>query len=139
MAKYVLKDGYALVDGDDVSSRIRQLEVSMTADDVDSTTMGEGVHQHLGGLRQDQYSFTFANDPLILDPILYPLLATADATPEFAVDAAAFSGAASVSNPHYKTGAAILLNYAPISGEIGALSEFQVTIPSNEQIVRTYT
>lgn len=139
MAKYVLKDAALTLDGDDVSSRVRQIEVSMTADDVDSTTMGEGVHQHLGGLRQDQYGVTFANDPTVLDPVLYPLLATADATPEFPVIAAAFSGGASVTNPHYTTQKAILLNYAPISGEIGALSEIQVTIPSNEQIIRTYT
>lgn len=139
MAKYVLKDATMSVDGDDLSSRVRQLEVSMTADDIDSTTMGEGVHQHLGGLRQDQFVATFANDPTILDPTLYPLLATADATPEFPIIAKAFSAAASVTNPSYSTQKAILLNYAPISGEIGALSEIQVTFPSNEAIVRAYT
>lgn len=139
MAKYVLKDADLTVDGSSVSSRVRQIEVSMTADDIDSTTMGEGVHQHLGGLRQDQFVATFANDPLILDPILYPLLSTADATPEFPVIAKATSAAASASNPSYSTLLAILLNYAPISGEIGALSEIQVTFPSNEQIVRAYT
>ena len=139
MPKYVLKDATLDLDGSDVSNRVRGLTVSMAADDIDSSTMGDGVHQHLGGLRQDQYAVTFANDPDVLDPVLYPLLATADSTPEFAVDASAFAGAASVSNPHYTTGAAILLTYEPIAGEIGALSEFQVTIPSNEAIVRTYT
>lgn len=139
MAKYVLKDASLEIDGDDVSNRVRGLSVTMTADDVDSSTMGDGVHQHIGGLRSDNYEVTFANDPDVLDPVLFPLLASADATPEFTVDAAAFSTGASASNPHYTTGAAILLAYNPISGEIGALSEFQVTIPSNEAIVRTYT
>src|SRR5262245_13881363 len=139
MAKYVLKDATLELDGHDVSSRVRGLSVTMTADDVDSSTMGDGVHQHIGGLRSDNYEVTFANDPTVLDPVLYPLLATASTTPEFTADASAFAGAASVNNPHYTTGAAILLAYNPISGEIGALSEFQVTIPSNEAIVRTYT
>ena len=61
MAKYVLKDAFLEIDGDDVSNRVRGLSVTMTADDVDSSTMGDGVHQHIGGLRSDNYEVTFAN------------------------------------------------------------------------------
>lgn len=141
MGKYVLKDAWFEVDGNDLSSRVRQIEVTMNADDIDSSTMGEGVHQHLAGLRSDNYVVTFASDfdAGMVDDVLYPLLATADSQPEFTAAASAFGPVASVTNPHYTTGAAILLNYSPIAGEIGALSEVQVTIPSNEAIIRTYT
>lgn len=141
MAKYVLKNAYLSVDGHDLSNRVRQVEVTMNADDIDSSTMGDGVHQHLAGLRADNYVVTFASDFAAgsVDDVLFPLLATADTQPEFDVAASAFGQTASATNPHYTTGAAILLNYSPIAGEIGALSEVQVTIPSNEQIVRTYT
>lgn len=141
MAKYVLKDAWLEVDGNDLSSRVRQIEVTMNADDIDSSTMGEGVHQHLAGLRSDNYVVTFASDFAVgmVDDVLFPLLATADTQPEFTVKASAFGSVASTTNPHYTTGKAILLNYSPIAGEIGALSEVQVTIPSNEAIVRSYT
>jgi len=141
MGKYVLKDAFLEIDGHDLSTRVRQVEVTMTADDIDSSTMGEGVHQHLAGLRSDNYVATFASDfdAGMIDEVLFPLLATADVQPEFTVRASAFGSTFSATNPGFTTGAAILLNYSPISGEIGALSEVQVTIPSNEQIVRTYT
>ena len=141
MGKYVLKDAFLEVDGHDLSNRVRQIEVTMTADDIDSSTMGDGVHQHLAGLRSDNYVVTFASDfdSGSVDAVLFPLLATADTQPEFTVDAAAFSTGASATNPHYTTGGAILLNYSPIAGEIGALSEVQVTIPSNELIIRSFT
>lgn len=139
--KFVLKDAYLSVDGHDLSSRVRQVEVTMNADDIDSSTMGEGVHQHLAGLRSDNYVVTFASDFDVgsVDDVLYPLLATADTQPEFEVEASAFGPVFSSTNPGYTTGAAVLLNYSPIAGEIGALSEVQVTIPSNERIIRTYT
>lgn len=141
MAKYVLKDAWLEVDGHDLSNRVRQVEVQMNADDVDSSTMGDGVHQHLAGLRSDNFVVTFASDfdGVSVDAVLYPLLATADVQPEFEVKCAAKGSTISSSNPQFSTGAAILLNYSPIAGEIGALSEVQVTIPSNERIVRSYT
>lgn len=141
MAKYVLKDAWLEVDGHDLSTRVRQVEVTMTADDIDSSTMGAGVRQHLAGLRSDNYVVTFASDFAtgMVDDVLYPLLATADVQPEFTVKAAAHGSTASSTNPHFTTGAAVLLNYSPIAGEIGALSEVQVTIPSNELITRVYT
>lgn len=141
MSKFVLKDAWGEIDGHDLSDRIRQVEVQMNADDIDSSTMGDGVHQHLAGLRADNFVFTFASDFDLgkVDDVLFPLLATADTQPEFTVSVSAFGPVASTTNPHFTTGAAILLNYSPIAGEIGALSEVQVTIPSNEQITRVYT
>lgn len=141
MAKYVLKDAWLEVDGHDLSSRVRSVEVQMNADDVESSTMGTGVHQHLAGLRADQFNVTFASDLDAggVDEVLYPLLATADTQPEFTVKASAKGATISSSNPQYSSAACILLTYQPISGEIGALSETQVQFLSNEAIVRSYT
>lgn len=141
MAKFVLKNAFLEVDGKALSDRVRHIEVTMNADDIESSTMGEGVHQHLAGLRADNFVVTFASDfdAGKVDDVLYPLLATADVQPEFTVKCSPFGPTASATNPVYTTGKAILLNYSPIAGDIGALSEVQVTIPSNEAIVRSYT
>lgn len=139
--KYVLKDAYLLVDGKDLSNRVRSITVTMSAADVESSTMGEGVVQHLAGLRSDQYEVTFASDDAAgsVNETLYPLLATADLQPTFAVKAAAHGLTPAADNPLYQTGEAILLSFTPFGGAIGALSENQVTIPSNEAIVRSFT
>ena len=138
---FVLKDCFVQIDGVDLTTDGASVEVSMAADDVEVSTFGAGVHQHLGGLRADQFVITFLSnfDANRVDDTLYPLLANADGTPEFRVVVAAFGPIGSVSNPHYVSNRCILLNYSPIAGDIGARSETQVTIPSNAEIVRETT
>ena len=138
---FVLKDCFVEIDGKELTTDGAAVEVSMAADDVEVSTFGAGVHQHLGGLRADQFQITFLSnfDPDRVDDVLFPLLADADSTPEFTVKIAAFGGTPSESNPVYTSSRCILLNYSPIAGDIGARSETQVTIPSNEQIVRDVT
>lgn len=138
MGKFVVKDAVVSIGGVTLSDRVAQVEVQMNADDVDVSTMGTGVHEHLAGLRNDQFILTFLSDfdANEVDATLFPLLADADSTPEFAVYVQPFSGSPSATNPKYSSTACILLNYSPISGAVGARSETQVTIPSNELIQR---
>ena len=133
---FVLKDAYVQIDGVDLTTDGASVEVSMAADDVDVSTFGAGVHQHLGGLRADQFAITFLSnfDTQRVHDVLWALLADADQTPEFRVVVAPFGAVASVTNPHFYSNRCILLNYSPLAGEIGARSETQVTIPSNEAI-----
>jgi hypothetical protein len=138
---FVLKDCYVQIDSVDLTTDGASVEVSMAADDVDVSTFGAGVHQHLGGLRADQFVITFLSnfDANRVDDTLFPLLATADQTPEFTVRVGAFGSIPSATNPHYVSTRCILLNYSPLAGDIGARSETQVTIPSNELITRDTT
>lgn len=141
MAKFVIKDPVVFVDGQDLSDRVASVTVNMDADDVDVSTSGTGVHQHLGGLRNDRFEVTFLSDYAAgkVDAVLYELLATADSQPEFPVYVQPFTGAVSTTNPRYSSTKAILLSYQPIAGNIGDRSETQVVFPSNEMIVRKYT
>lgn len=141
MAKYVIKDAVVSVDGADLSDRVASVTVNMDADDVDVSTMGTGVHQHLGGLRNDRFEVTFLSDyaSAKVDAVLYQLLATASSQPEFTVYVQPVSGGVSSTNPQYKSTKCILLSYQPIAGNVGDRSETQVVFPSNEAIVRHYT
>ena len=138
---FVIKDAYVQIDGTDLTTDGASVSVEMTAEDVVVSTFGAGVVQHLGGLRSDQFLITFLSnfDADRVDDTLFPLLATVDSTPEFTVRVAAFGSTPSDANPTYTSDRCILLNYSPISGDIGARSETQVTIPSNSLIVRDTT
>lgn len=138
MGKFVIKDAVVTIATVALSDRVAQVEVQMNADDVDVSTMGTGVHEHLAGLRNDQFVLTFLSDfdADEVDDTLFPLLADASSTPEFAVSVKPFSTSTSATNPLYSSAACILLNYSPISGAVGARSESQITIPSNEAITR---
>lgn len=138
MPKYIIKDAVLVVNSVDLSSRVASVSVIMEGDDVDVSTMGTGVHEHLTGLRNDRFEVTFLSDfdADMVDDTLFPLLADADSQPEFAVYAQPFSGAISTTNPRYSTDRAILNTYQPIAGAVGARSEVTVTFFSNEAIDR---
>jgi len=141
MPKFVILDASVLINGVDLSARVAQVEVQMNSDDVDVSTMGAGVHQHLAGLRADAYIVTFLSDfdAAMVDATLAPLQASASSTPEFPIKVRAHQTAVSSINPSFECLKAILLTYSPIAGAIGARSETQVTFPSNDMITRHTT
>jgi hypothetical protein len=134
---FVLKDAYVQIDGNDLTTDGASVEVSMAAEDIDVSTFGGGgVRQHLGGLRSDQFVITFLSnfDTSRVHDTLFPLLATADQTPEFRTVVSPFGPIFGPDNPGFLSNRCILLNYTPLAGDIGARSEMSVTIPSNEPI-----
>lgn len=141
MAKYIIKDAVTLINSVDLSNRVASVTVFMEGDDVDVSTMGTGVHQHLTGLRNDRFEVVFLADfaAAMVDATLYPLLATASSQPEFPVSVKPFSTATSATNPTYSSQLCILNTYQPIAGEVGSRSEVSVTFFSNEAIVRGTT
>jgi len=141
MPKFVILDPQVTINGVDLTSRVAHVEVQMNSDDVDVSTSGPGVHQHLGGLRNDAFIFTFLSDfdAAMVDATLQPLVASPTGTTEFPIKVRHQSGTVSSTRPSYETTKGILLNYSPIAGDVGARSETQVTMPSNEQILRHTT
>lgn len=138
MSKFVVKNAVVSINSVDLSNRVASVEVQMNADDVDVSTMGTGVHEHLAGLRNDQFVMTFLSDfdASEVDATLFPLLATATSQPEFTVSVTPQTGGASSTNPQFTSTKCILLSYQPIAGAVGARSETNVTFPSNEAIAR---
>lgn len=138
MPKFVILDPQVEIDDVDLTGRVAHVEVNMVSDDVDVSTSGPGVHEHLGGLRADGFVFTFLSDfdAAMVDATLTLLQATPTSTPEFNIKVRHRSAAVSTTTPSYETTKGILLNYSPIAGDIGARSETQVMMPSNEMITK---
>ncbi len=138
MPKYIVKDASVTLNSVNLSTRVAQVAIIMEADDVDVSTMGTGVHEHLAGLRSDRFEITFVSDfdVAMVDATLAPLLATATTQPTFPVVVKPTSAAVSATNPSYTSSTCILLNYSPLAGEVGSRSETAVVIVSNVLIVR---
>lgn len=141
MARFVIKDAKVLINGVDLSRRVAEVVVNTDVDDVDISTMGTGVHEHLGGLGNDNFVIKFLQDfaSAMVDQTLWPLKSTSTSTIEFTVQVSSTSSALSSSNPGFKSTRCILLTYQPIQGAVGSRSEVDVTFPSNEAITRVYT
>lgn len=128
MAKLVLRDCFIEINGVNFSSHVSQVEVSLSKDEIDTTNFGGSGRERVAGLKDDQFQITFQQDYASgeVDDVLYPLW---DQEEEFVVKVRPTSQAISANNPEYSA-TCILLEYQPISGKVGDLSDTKVKIPA---------
>lgn len=128
MGKLVLRDCYVVVNAVNMSDHVSSVEVNFVKDEVETTSFGGAGRERVAGLKDDSFVFTFQQDfdPGEVNAILSPLYHNET---EFTVEVRPTSSAVSASNPKY-TGTCILLEYQPLSGSPGDLSETEVTFPT---------
>lgn len=128
MAKVILKDCYIVVNGTNFSDHVNMVTVNLSKDDVETTSFSGGGRERKAGLKDDSFELGFQQDfdAASVDAVLYPLY---DLETEFEVEVRPTSAAVSPTNPSY-TGDCILLEYSPLDGKVGDLSETKVKIPS---------
>ena len=132
MAVFVATDYNIKINGVDYSTNLTQAELSVEADDVETTAFGSTYRNRIGGLKQGSLNLQFNQDFAAagIDSVLFPLLGTA-AT----VVIKPTSGTVSASNPTY-TFNALVVSYTPIAGSVGDLSTFSVTWPVSGTVTR---
>ena len=62
MAKFVATDYVVSVGGTDLSSALNSVELSVEADDIETTTFGAGYRTRIGGLKQASVTLNFLQD-----------------------------------------------------------------------------
>lgn len=125
MAKLVLRDCYVVVNGTNFSDHVSSCEINMSKDEVETTNFSGSGRERVHGLQDNSFSVTFQQDfaAASVDAVLFPLWNNEN---EFTVEIRPTSGSVSASNPKY-TGTCILLEYQPLAGDVGDLSETEVT------------
>lgn len=128
MGKKVLRDCFIEVNGVNFSDHISSVTVNMSKDEVETTNFGGQGRERVHGLRDDSFEINFQQDFEAgeVDDVLYPLW---DEETEFTVKVRPSAGAKSASNPEWSA-TCILLEYTPLAGDVGALSETSVTFPA---------
>lgn len=114
------------VGGTDLSDHVRSMTVTMTAEDVDITAMGSVSRQHLPGLRDDRIEVVFFQDFAAskVDATLNTLVGSSTGATIIAYNDSTV--AVSSTNPKY-TMLGVLLDYTPLSGEVGTANQTTVT------------
>jgi len=125
MAKLVLRDCYVVVNGTNFSDHVSSCEINMSKDEVETTNFSGSGRERVHGLQDNSFTVTFQQDfaGASVDAVLFPLWNNEN---EFTVEIRPTSGSVSASNPKY-TGTCILLEYQPLAGDVGDLSETEVT------------
>lgn len=128
MGKIVLRDCYIVVNSVNFSDHVSSVEVNLSKDEVETTNFSGQGRERVAGLKDDNFVINFQQDFAAgeVDAVLYPLWANET---EFTVEVRPTSSAVSATNPAY-TGTCILLEYQPLSGSVGDLSETEVTFPT---------
>lgn len=128
MAKFVLKNAMITVNGVDISDHTKSVTVSLSKDEIDTTNFSGGGRERAHGLKDDSFEVALQQDFATgeVDDILYPLL---NNETEFTVEVRPTAAAVSATNPKY-TATCILLEYQPLAGDVGSLSETSVTFPA---------
>jgi hypothetical protein len=113
------------VGGTDLSNHVRQINVQMTAEDVDLTAMGATSREHAPGLRDDRIVITVFQDfaASSIDATLSPLVGVAAG----ATIIAYANGTTATSTSPKWTMVGVLLDYNPLDVEIGSASQTQIT------------
>lgn len=137
MAKLILRDCFIKVNGITFSDHVSSVEVQAKKDDIDVTSFSGSGREHAAGLRDTSITVNFQQDFAAsqVDATLFPLWS---GETEFEVLVRPTSAAGSATNPTYG-GSAILLEYSPLSGKTGELSETSVEFPIQRGTFTRYT
>ena len=125
--KQILRDVQVTVNGTNFSDHISSVEVNASKDEIDTTSFDGSGRERKAGLQDNSFVVNFQQDfdAGEVDAVLWPLW---NAENEFTVAVAPTVGAKSATNPSYE-GTCILLEYSPLNGKAGELSETSVTFP----------
>ena len=132
MAKFVATDYKVTLNGTNFSDSLQSVDLSITADEVDTTTFGGAWKTVTGGLRSGSLTLNFYQDfgAASVDATFWPLLNTA-AT----VVITPTSSSVSATNPSYSC-TALVSSYQPFASSVGDLAALSVTWPTSGTVVR---
>lgn len=127
MAKFVMTNCVVVVNAVDFSDHVSSVEVNVSKDEIDTTSFSGSGRERKAGLQDNSFVLNFQQDFAAsnVDATLWPLWLNET---EFTVSAKPVVGATTATNPAY-SGTCILLEYSPLNGKVGELSETSVTFP----------
>ena len=133
MAIFVATDFSVSINGSTaLASYLTQVELKTSANDITTTSFGSTWVTRVAGLKEGSLTLQFNQDyaAATVDATLWPLLGS-NAT----VVIKPTSSAVGSANPSYSV-VCLVTDLTPISGNIGDLSTFSLTWPTNGTVTR---
>jgi len=133
VAKFVAKDYSITIGGDDFTTSLASVSLSLTAEEQETTAFGSNFRSRISGLRDAEISLDFHQDfsASSVDATLFPLLGQ-----EVEVVVKPTSDAVSATNPGF-TGTFLVTEYSPFDSSVGDLATLSVSWPlASGSIVR---
>lgn len=134
MAKIVLTNPSITINSVDLSSKIAQVSIDISYDEVETTAFGDTFKTRVLGLGDASISLSFHQDfaAAQTEATIYPLLGNSAGTTIVVKPTSAAVGA---TNPSY-TMTALINEWSPVNGSVGELVTADVTWPINGAVTK---
>lgn len=130
MAKLVLTNAFISIGGTDVSSSVASVEVSTTAEEIETTAFGSTGKTRVGGLLDSSVSLSMHQDYSAIEGLVYPLIGSTTT-----IVVKPNGTAVSSANPSY-TMLALVTSWSPVNGAVGELNTVDVQFPVSGTITK---
>jgi hypothetical protein len=132
MAKFATTDYVVRINGTDFSNTLNQAELTIEAEDLETTAFGSGFRTRIGGLKQASVTLQFMQDfaAASVDATLNPLVGTIATVVMIPAGTAV-----SATNPSY-TATCLVTQYSPMASSVGDLATFSITWPVSGTVTR---
>ena len=132
MAKFAATDFNVLINGTNFSTNLNSVELTLSADDLETTAFGGEWRTRIAGLKSGSITLNFMQDfgSSSVDATLYPIFGS-NAT----VVIKPTSATVSSTNPAY-TAVALVTAYSPYSSSVGDIATLSVTWPTTGTVSR---
>lgn len=132
MATFAFTDAKVTINSVDLSDHVRQVKLSVEADDLENTAMGASYKSRIGGLKDWSVDIEFNQDfaSSKVDATLFPLIGTVTTIAIVPVNTTV-----AATNPEY-SGSVLVKEYAPMDGSVGDLATTSFTWPGAGTLTR---
>jgi hypothetical protein len=132
MAKFAATDYSVVVAGANLSTNLNSVELTLEADDLETTAFGTDFRTKIAGLKAGSVTLNFMQDfgAASVDATLFPLFGT-----QATVVIKPTSGSVSGTNPSY-TFLANVVQYSPFASSVGDIATLSISWPTSGSVVR---
>ena len=131
MAKLVMTNANVTLGGTDISAYVASVTLSISVNEVETTSFGVGAVQRVGGLQDNSVTLDLHQDYSAIEGLVYPLIGS---TTSLVVKPN--GTAVGTANPSYTTNSVLITEWTPVNGAVGELATASVTWPISGTVTK---
>ena len=130
MAKLVLTNSNVVLGGTDISSYVASITLTISVNEVETTSFGTGAVTRVGGLQDNSVTLDLHQDYSAIEGLVYPLIGS---TTSLVIKPN--GTAVGTANPSY-TMTPLVTEWTPVNGAVGELATASITWPISGTVTK---
>ena len=130
MSKLVMTNANVTLGGTDISAYVASVTLSISVNEVETTSFGTGAVTRVGGLQDNSVTLDLHQDYSAIEGLAYPLIGS---TTSLVIKPN--GTAVGTANPSY-TMTPLVTEWTPVNGAVGELATISVTWPISGTVTK---